>query len=79
MTAVQEYKTKHKEIKGRLTSMSFRKTKGIGVIDICNAIGKKLGFSGQTIYNYLQGRIKDGYLAEAICKEFDDYITSISN
>jgi len=33
-------------------------------------IGKNLGVSFQTVVNYVYGKSKDGYLTEAITKEF---------
>lgn len=34
-------------------------------------IGKRLGVSFQTVVNYVYGKSKDGYLTEAITKEFE--------
>ncbi len=71
MTAIQEYKSKHKDVGARLRTISLTKSKGVGRLAACEAIAPKLGVSAQTIYNYTCGRIKDGYLAEAIINEFE--------
>jgi len=33
-------------------------------------IGAKLGITGQTVYNYVQGRGSDGFVIEELIKEF---------
>ncbi len=38
-------------------------------------IGKRLGVSFQTVVNYVYGKSKDGYLTEAITKEFQNNCT----
>lgn len=37
---------------------------------MCWDVGNSLSITGQTVQNYLKGEVKDGYLAEAIYKEF---------
>lgn len=38
--------------------------------NLCWAIGTALNVTGVTVKNYIQGEVKDGYLAEAILYEF---------
>ena len=40
---------------------------------LCDAVSKNLGFTKQTVYNYINGKINDGYLADAIYKEIKKY------
>lgn len=37
---------------------------------ICWKVAEEFKISGTSVKNYLEGRIADGYLAEAILKEF---------
>ncbi len=71
MTAIQEYKSKHKDVSARLRTICISKSKEVGRLAACEVIAPKLGVSSQTVYNYTCGRIKDGYLAEAIINEFE--------
>lgn len=41
-----------------------------GLNDAAKKICKNIGVSFQTVVNYVHGRTKDGYLTEAITKEF---------
>ena len=41
-----------------------------GLNDAAKKIGKNIGVSFQTVVNYVYGKTKDGYLTEAITKEF---------
>lgn len=44
--------------------------RGVRKIYIYSLVGAKLGVSSQTVYNYIAGKGKDGYLTEALLKEF---------
>lgn len=65
--ASEEFDLRHKQIKEKLTSIEL--PEGTGT-NICWAVAGSLKITGQTVKNYLVGNIKDGYLAEAIYKEF---------
>lgn len=60
MTLFEKYEKKHSAIKKQLLSVEVD-----GAIN-CETIGHHLKVSGQTVRNYLSGKIKDGYLAESI-------------
>lgn len=70
MEAKKQLKLRHKEACLELNKVATP------YIDNCtlNAeavkIGKRLGVSFQTVVNYVYGKSKDGYLTEAITKEF---------
>ncbi len=49
---------------GTATADAKSKTK------IVQAVAKNLSVSSQTVYNYLRGHIKDGFLTEAMTEEF---------
>lgn len=65
--ASEEFDTRHKEIKAKLMAIELPDT---NVTNVLAGIGVSLNITGQTVKNYLNGDIKDGYLAEAIYKEF---------
>jgi predicted transcriptional regulator len=69
MTALEQYNTKHQEVIVKLNQLSASKIEEGKILIVCKNVGEALNKSTQTIYNYLSGRIKDGYLAEAICQE----------
>ena len=60
------YLQKHVDIKKRLMEVELPENLNI---ESCFYIGKELGCSGNTVRNYLHGKIGDGYLAEAILAE----------
>ena len=62
MTILKEYKDRHEAVKKQLLAIKVE-----GSIN-CERIGYNLEVSGQTVRNYLNGSIKDGYLAESILK-----------
>lgn len=70
MTTLQELNTRHKEAIKTLQEVATPKTKEKGLVFLSEAIAKNLKRSPQTIMNYIKGRGKDGYLTEAITKEF---------
>lgn len=43
---------------------------GTRKVKIYSTVGAKLGVSSQTVYNYVAGKGKDGYLTEALTKAF---------
>lgn len=72
MTTLQNYDYKHETIKNKLLTVAKEKLNG-EVMKASTVIAKTLEISPQTVYNYLTGRIKDGYLAEAILREINHY------
>lgn len=65
--ASEEFHFRHKQIKEKLTAIDLPEGSGTNT---CWAVAGSLGVTGQTVKNYLEGNIKDGFLAEAIYKEF---------
>jgi len=70
MEAKKQLKQRHKE-----ACLELKKVAATYIDDsTLNAkalvIGKNLGVSFQTVVNYVYGKSKDGYLTEAITKEF---------
>ena len=66
MTAFETMEIKRTFISDRLKKVQF--PAGLET-SFCWEIGKGLGVTGVTVKNYTQGKIKDGYLAEAILSE----------
>lgn len=64
---------KRSGIKSKLKSTADKKIGKGQMVIVCAELGKNLNLSGQTVYNYIRGEIKDGYLAEAILKELRLY------
>jgi len=67
MTSLQLYLEKKESIAGKLSTIKFPKE---AETRLCWAVGANLDVSGVTVKNYVNGSIKDGYLAEAIYSEF---------
>lgn len=67
MNILQEFNKKHDDIKQKLMSIELPDGSGTGISE---GVGFALGITGQTVRNHLRGIYKDGYLAEAIYKEF---------
>lgn len=65
--ASEEFDLRHKSIKEKLASIVLPEQTGTS---LCGGVGYSLNITGQTVKNYLNGDIKDGFLAEAIYKEF---------
>lgn len=65
--ASEELAKRHEEIRLKLTSVKLPDGKEN---NICTGIAFVLNISMQTVKNYLSGKIGDGFLAEAIYKEF---------
>jgi hypothetical protein len=87
MTALQDFKTKHTDIKDKINSLAQQKFGNGWMLYACQLIAKNLASSRQTVYNYITGTIKDGYLADAIykelkrltIKELEEYKASLKN
>lgn len=62
-----ELEFRRNEIRNKLMSIEL---KGGIATSICGGVGYSLNISAQTVKNYLAGAVNDGYLAEAIYKEF---------
>lgn len=73
MTAFEELNTRHKSIKKELRDISQPVVTEHGLVSTSTVVAKKLKVSPQTVMNYLSGRVKDGYLAEAIIQEYKTY------
>lgn len=67
MTNYENYVEKKSQIRKKLSTIKLNKNRE--TLE-CWTVAKNLSVSGTTIKNYLEGRISDGYLAEAIYKEF---------
>lgn len=63
-----ELNKKRAEIIGKLNRI--RLPKDGNATSLCWTVGTALNISGPTVKNYLNGDVKDGYLAEAIYSEF---------
>lgn len=67
MTPIEKLEKRKEEIRCKLFSVTIPKRKESS---ICWEIGTSLGVTGTTVQNYLNGRIADGYMADAIYDEF---------
>lgn len=65
--AREEYNERHKTIRQKLMSVKLPDGKENS---ICTGVAYCLDVSMQTVKNYLSGKVGDGFLAEAIYKEF---------
>ena len=68
MTTCETFNKRHADIKTKLKGLKLP-TDGT-LTQLCWNIGTSLKISGPTVKNYLNGDIKDGFLAEAIYAEF---------
>ncbi len=73
MELLKEYNDRHSAIKIKLQELSASKIKSGKAVIVCKVVGGELGLSGQTVYNYINGKINDGYLAEVIYKALKKY------
>lgn len=69
MTSFEIYTQKKTDISEKLNSAFHKKLKDKNTMAFCELLATKFKVSKQTIYNYVGGNIKDGYLAEAILLE----------
>jgi len=79
MTTKEKLESRRFVIKTSIQAVSVNKSAYVGIIKLCADIGKVLGISGQTVYNYTRGNISDGYLADAILIELKKYKPSKIN
>ncbi len=70
MNAKETLDLRHKKALQRLQVVSKGKVYKYGLVKCANAIAPILQVSPQTIMNNISGRSKDGFLVEAIIKEF---------
>jgi hypothetical protein len=68
MKTLDGYKKRRLDIIKKLQSVILP-TDGSATL-VCWRVGNDLEVSGTTVRNYIQGDVKDGYLAEAIYSEF---------
>ena len=67
MGTYEFYLKQKEEIKSKLSKVKLAAREETRA---CWLVGNLLKVSGTTVKNYLDGKISDGYLAEAIYKEF---------
>lgn len=67
-TPLQQYTQKKKDLIKKLSQIKLPEDKQV---ETCMEVGKKLGKSYNTIRNYLNGSVKDGFLGEAIVAQFE--------
>lgn len=70
MVSKDKFKNRHKVALDKLQIVAFKKQRKGMNTQIAAEVGSKLGISGQTVLNYLNGNPKDGFLTEAITEEF---------
>lgn len=70
MEAKKQLKQRHKESRVALKKIATPYIDDNTLNAKALKIGENLGVSFQTVVNYVYGKSKDGYLTEAITKEF---------
>lgn len=70
MSAIDELNKRHIRAVRVLQKTANPKTYKYGMMPCVKEIGDRLNVSHQTVINYLSGMAKDGFLTEAITKEF---------
>ena len=70
MEAKKQLKQRHKEACAELKTAALPYIDNNSLNEQARGIGKKLGVSYQTVVNYVYGKSKDGFLVEAMTKEF---------
>lgn len=70
MEAKKQLRERHKEACAILNKVAEPYINNKTLNTQAEKIGKRLGVSYQTVVNYVYGKSKDGYLTEAITKEF---------
>lgn len=73
MTTLEQFNKKHLVINTKITDILTIKIKPKKTMVVCKYISDALDISQQTVYNYITGKITDGYLAEAIYQELKKY------
>ena len=66
MTTLEKLRSRHEKVIAQLNIVKLDKGK---TLTTCKKVGLRLNVSPQTVYNYLCGRVKDGFLGEAIIEE----------
>ena len=66
----QKLVDRHNTAVKRLQEVASKKEKKNKNTQIAAIVGEKLGISGQTVINYLNGQAKDGYTTEALIAEY---------
>ena len=74
MDAKTELKKRHVTAAQLLQKTANPHTYVHGLVVCAAHVAGKLGVSTNTVLNYLSGRTKDGYLTEAITKEFKELV-----
>lgn len=72
MTSKEQLKKRHLRAVVQLQKVANPKVFKYGLMECGKAVGQKLEVSPQTVINYISGRVKDGYLTEAIAQEFEN-------
>jgi hypothetical protein len=68
MNNIEMLEQQREEIRKKLAKVDLSNIKKSST---CWTVGTNLRITGVTVENYLRGRISDGYLAEAIYREFE--------
>lgn len=59
------------EVHAKLKRLSLKKTAPGKTTMTAAYIGQQLGITGQTVSNFLKGKGRNGYLAEAMIEEYE--------
>ncbi len=70
MEAKLVFKQRHDMANDKLKLIAIPQIEKYSLKNATEAVADKLGISPQTVVNYTYGRGKDGFLTEAITKEF---------
>lgn len=70
MTSKENLKCRHEVAKAILKKVSEKVIGEHGLHISASIVAEATGVSPQTVINYLSGRTKDGFLTEAITKEY---------
>lgn len=66
MTALEDYNKAIEDISAKLKTVALPPNQSYALW----SVAESLNISGTTVKNYLSGKVKNGYMAEAIYKEF---------
>ncbi len=70
MGSDEALKLRHTRATEKLKEVANRKLKSGSATQTAFVVGLKLGITGQTVLNYLNGNCRDGFLTEALTMEF---------
>ena len=70
MTAIDKLKIRHRAAVEKLKKVAAPKFDKYGILVCTKVISKNLDISDTTVMNYVGGRVKDGFLTEALIAEF---------